>query len=596
MIKILSSNVINKISAGEVVERPASVVKELVENSIDAGSKTITVVIKNAGKELIKIIDDGSGIPKSDFDNLFHKHATSKISEVEDLDEIVTMGFRGEALASISSVADIEINTKSETDEIGSHIFREASAGKVTVKPSAISNGTEVLVRNLFLNIPARLKFLKTDATENKQIFEIINKIIIANPNITFKLDVDGIRKEYYKTTYQERVKTFLKVEERDIIELSISNYLNAKVYCIHPSRSPTDRKNQYIFVNKRAVQDNLISKAVRDGYGTFLMKHQFPGFCIFIEIDPKLVDVNVHPRKTEVRFSDSAGVYKSIRFGLENQLVDYLKKETLQKISSSDYETPQIKQEIQRDSKNNSIQPTQGSISKSSVQIALDFSKEILQTNNEVQEENASYTTLSSERKINLDTSNATQLLNSYILTANENDILIIDQHAASERYFYERYLQSIKNKKIPSKVLLVPEIIELEPEDQRLVNENLSVFNQLGFELEEFGKDEIRITCVPDFVRLTNFSKILKLMIQEIIENKTSENITEKIMHDIAASLACHTAVRFGDRLTKQEIIQILENLMKCEDPYNCPHGRPIIYDMNSYDIEKKFKRCGL
>lgn len=607
MIKVLPKSVINKIAAGEVVERPASVVKELVENSIDAGATEIRILIEEFGTKKIQIIDNGSGISKIDFPNLFQKHATSKLSAIEDLNSISSFGFRGEALATISSVSEIKLETKNFDDEFGTSI--EIKENKIiNEKPSSISVGTSFTINNLFENIPARKKFLKAKSTENKAILDVIYKYVLANPEISFFISIDGSQKNFPKEDLKSRVSKVLNIEQNNLIEIYNDSQIKISGFVVHPKVFLKTRNFQYFFVNNRPISDGIIGKAALDGYDTFLMKHQYAGVVIFINLPPSEVDVNVHPRKTEVRFSNSGEVYKAVRFSINNALVKSLKQETLEKLSES-----KPKLEAHDDNfiseKEVNFEPT---VESQNIDDFEDFlknpaqvfkkknnssnfiTKKAIEFNREVSliESNQN----ESPNKISVDLVNATQLLNAYIVTANQDGLLIIDQHAASERYFYEKYLNDIKNKKIDSKVILTPEIFEFDDFEIPEIEKHKDLFEKLGFNFEIFGKNEIRILAVPAFIKMDNFEKVFHKICAEILNSGESNNAFDKIYHEISATLACHTAVRFGDKISKTEINQILINLMKCEDPYNCPHGRPIIQDFSRYEIEKKFKRCGI
>lgn len=627
MIRILPQNVVNQIAAGEVVERPASVVKELIENSIDAGATEIKVYIREFGTEKIQVIDNGSGILGSDIERVFLKHATSKIAKTEDLDAIHTFGFRGEALASISSVSRVILRTKHIGDEVGSEVLYEHGTIQ-SIRPSAITQGTDLQILDLFANVPARKKFLKAKNTENKAILDVFHKFALANPDITLQIDIDGTTKSYPKDNLQSRVAKILKVDEDQLVPVFYDGSVKMGGFVLHPKIFLKSRSTQFTFVNKRPISDTTIYKAIVDGYDTFLMKNQIPGYVVFIDLQPEMVDVNVHPRKTEVRFVAPSDVYKAIRTGVNVNLVKFLREETQRKLqqyraseSNNTHEKyPEIREPFSneyvqdssvdetvndkaeafaeflhakkessdsKDKKNDN--PTDlliphGSESKPTVTQALLFNKEMVQ--NEVE----------GDRNIYLDFSKATQLLDSYIVTTNGKDILVIDQHAASERYFYEKYLTQLKSKSVESKILLFPEIIQLNDLETKIIEEHRDIFLEFGFDFEAFGDDVIKFTKVPDFVKLDDFTKVIHRIITDVLEHGELSNVLDNIMHEIAAILACHTAVRFGDPLTKEEIIQLIKNLSSCEDPYNCPHGRPIIQEYSKYDIEKKFKRCGL
>jgi DNA mismatch repair protein MutL len=639
MINVLPQTVVNQIAAGEVVERPASVLKELMENSIDAGSTEIKVYIREYGTEKIQVIDNGSGIEQSDLDKVFLKHATSKIAKSEDLDAIETFGFRGEALASISSVSRVLLQTKHADDEVGTEVAFENGSIQ-SLRPSSLTKGTDLQILDLFSNVPARKKFLKAKSTESKALLDIFNKFVLANPEIAFYIDIDGTSKTYPVEDIQSRAAKILKVDREQLVPIYYDGQIKVGGYVIHPKVFLKNRGAQYLFVNKRPVIDTTVYKAIVDGYDTFLMKHQIAGYVVFVDLQPNQVDVNVHPRKTEVRFANPSDVYRAVRTGVNVNLVKFLREETQRKLNmrpeqqsvgafvqpSSEVENTNLKSSIVAeptspaftaeehnqklsparefadfllaDAKKTPLEPSiiaeapentsslpYGKINnqKPSTSQALLFSQEVIKEDHE-------------SPHIYLDFANSTQLLDSYIITSNGKDLLIIDQHAASERFFYEKYLKQISSKRVESKLLLFPEVVQLDTFERKTIEENKAVFVELGFDFEPFGADELKFTKVPDFVKMDNFQKIIEKIINDVLEHGEISNIKEKLHHEIAAILACHTAVRFGDKLTREEVVRILRNLSTCEDPYNCPHGRPVIQEFSKYDIEKKFKRCGL
>lgn len=640
MISQLPSNLINKIAAGEVVERPASVVKELVENSIDAGASKIEIFIKDYGTDLILIRDNGHGIEKNDFKKLLLKHSTSKIRVENDLESINTFGFRGEALASIGSVAEVIISTRHEKDETGTELNFENSVLKVQ-KPSAIQLGTEIKVIKLFDNIPARKKFLKSKATETKAIIDIVNKFVLIHPEIEFKITIDKIVRSYSSSSMIERIKQVLKVTDNSLIPIKEAGFFKISGALIHPKIFYRNRANQFIFVNSRPVQDNTVGKAISYGYGTFLMKNQIPGYVLNIDVNPAEIDVNVHPRKTEIRFANPSQIYIEIRRAvdkvlkqnsqnelrtrferLKNNEIDNSFGETKNQNNASETYSRKEKEienkstlsEFEAFLRSDEInsQKHKAKINSGLVEKALDFSEELIRDKREIyeSEEQKSEAKKSGEsyesewikrsernENLQLDFENISQLLNSYILTSNQNSILVIDQHAASERYFFEKYLKKLKAKKVPSKSLLFAERISFSEENLDLILEKSEILETLGFNIEASGPNELRINAVPEFVRMDNFPRIFREICESIIAiNEVNESVENPIFTKIAASLACHTAVRFGDKLKKDEMIAILKNLQNCEDPYNCPHGRPIIQEFSQSELEKKFRRCGV
>lgn len=610
MILKLPQNVINQIAAGEVVERPASVIKELIENSLDAQADELKIYIEEYGIKKIQVIDNGVGIEKRDFENLFIKHSTSKISTIEDLEKINTFGFRGEALSTIASVSKLKLETRNLKDDIGSEIT-VLYGTKEIIKPSNITSGTNILVEDLFGNIPVRRKFLKSKLTENKVNIDTINKYVLSNSNISFYINIEGNNKVYPKEELYKRISKLFKIKESDLIEINFKNFISIYGFLLNPKIFLKSKSYQFIFVNKRPVIDQTISKAIIDGLDTFMMKNQYPGYVLFIDLDPQLVDINVHPRKIEVRFQNNNLIYTQIKTAINNTITNYMRSITQAKIlnlkqenkSESNLEiNPQIPTITTIDqtslTNNKSIQLKNKDL-KNFTPKALEFNQFILEASKSIHKNVDIKQINNTNNNINqdylqIDTQNITQLLNAYIITSNKKSIIIIDQHAASEKILYEKYLNLIKTQKIESKLLFIPIMIDIEQTEIKILKEKKTILNKLGFDFEEFGLNSIKVTKVPYFTRLEKFEDIFLEIVSDITQNIDTTNIDEKILNKIAASLACHSAVRFGDKLTKEEIVTLIKDLMQCNNPYSCPHGRPIILEYGIDEIEKKFRRC--
>lgn len=625
MINILSKDVINKIAAGEVVERPASVVKELIENAIDAKADTIKIKVLKYGTELIQIEDNGDGIHSTDFNKLFLRHATSKISSIDDLEKITTMGFRGEALASIAAVSDIEIITRHYSEDNGS--FIRFSNGQIDISPASITKGTMVKVKNLFENIPARKKFLKSPRTENNVIWQIIYNYILSYPNLRFEVDIDNHTKIYPQSDLIQRVTDITKIETQHWLRIEYKSDINIFGYITLPKKQIFDRKKQYIFVNHRPVYDQNISKSIQIGYGSFLMNNTFPGFVLFIDILPAEVDFNVHPRKLEIRFSDPNKIFNIIKDVISTNLKNHLKsfvKDTIAEIKpenqntyiqvkNPDFTIQEFEEFLKDDEKyhsneeNTSLVVKRQSKEKPSIKSnflidkAIEFNKIVYNTIKEnshkndvlADDINSDIQILEYKKPKNrfddYDLSNVFQINNSYIILSTKRSIVIIDQHAASERYFFEYFIRYLKSKNLDKQNLLVPEIIEFTIEEVEIIETNLHIFNQIGFDIEIIGKDKIIINATPAGTKFFNYKKL----INELIGYFNESTDLDKSIKKIAATMACHTAVRFGDPLKKEEIIDLINKLLSCENPYSCPHGRPIIYEIPFDDLEKKFCR---
>ncbi len=621
MINILSKDIINKIAAGEVVERPASVVKELIENAIDAKADTIKIKVHEYGTELIQIEDNGDGIHSSDFNKLFLRHATSKISSIDDLEKISTMGFRGEALVSIAAVSNIEIITRHYSENNGSLI--RFSNGQIDISPASITKGTIVKVKNLFENIPARKKFLKSPRTENNAIWQIIYNYILSYPNIRFEVDIDNHIKIYPKSDFIQRITDITKIETQNWLRIEYKSDINIFGYITLPKRQIFDRKKQYLFVNHRPVYDQNISKAVQLGYGSFLMNNTFPGFVLFIDILPAEVDFNVHPRKSEIRFSDPNKIFNIIKNVIATDLKNHLKsfvkdtiaeikpenKNTYIQVKNHDFTIQEFEEFLKDDGKYYSNQENSLSVVKYKskekpsiksnflIDKAIEFNKNVYNTiieNDAVTDDINAYNQISGYKKPgnrfdDYDLSNVFQINNSYIVLSTKKSIVIIDQHAASERYFFEYFIRYLKSKNLDKQNLLVLEIIQFTIEEVEIIETNLPSFNQIGFDIEIIGKDKIVINAIPAGTKFFNYKKL----INELIGHFNESMDLDKSIKKIAATMACHTAVRFGDPLKKEEIIDLINKLLSCENPYSCPHGRPIIYEIPFDDLEKKFCR---
>ncbi|KEI15242.1 DNA mismatch repair endonuclease MutL [Clostridium haemolyticum] len=634
-INLLSEETSNKIAAGEVVERPASVVKELVENSIDANSQNITIEIKESGKEKIKITDDGIGIHPEDVEKAFMPHGTSKISFIEDLYSLNTFGFRGEALPSIAAVSNVLLKTRTKDCDFGKEI--SVSGGKVNhLKDTGCNIGTVIEVKDLFFNVPAREKFLKSDKREAGLISNIINRLALANYNISFKYynndkralitfaseDVkDTIRAIYGKNIY-ENIVGFEK--HSDIV--SVYGYIgNSEI-------SRGSRNNQSIFVNKRYIKSGIITAAVENAFKSFSTVNKFPFFVLFLDIYPEFLDVNVHPTKSEVKFQDERIVYKVVFDAVHSALSDSVRKSF--SIEFEEEDPNPIPVQIPIDLKNKEIKPVINDLehSKSNLNtIKLKNSlnndsnnivnkenyininekeynkyhkedkvlKEI--NNNNISIDNTYKTTNNEKAKKQLDTLDKVdkfpelniigQFNKTYILAQTLDIFYMIDQHAAHEKILFEKFRNQIKNRDVISQILLTPVVIEMSAEDFAYYLENKNIFEESGFSLELFGDNTISIREAPMLLGKVS-TKNFFLEILDNIKNMGKGNI-EEVKHNMIASLACKAAIKANHTLSYDEMCSLVEELRYIEEPFNCPHGRPTIIRLPLKEIEKKFKR---
>jgi DNA mismatch repair protein MutL len=578
VIKVLADNVINQIAAGEVVTRPASCVKELVENSIDANAQHITINIIAAGKKLIEIKDDGCGMDEVDCENAFLRHATSKITSIDDLNYVETMGFRGEALAAISSVSRVEIMTKTENDNLGTFLYLEA--GKIKKKEKvAINKGTAIKVMDLFFNTPARLKFLKTNYTEELHIIETVLGIALANIGISFKLITDEKEILFFPkdADLKERIRLYFNKEISDNL-IEINNLSdNIKVYGFvgKPQISRNDRNAQFLFVNKRNVTSKRLNYAIYDGFSTHLMKGKYPVSFIFIDINPSLIDVNVHPTKAEVKFKDEGKIYNMIKQAVADGLL-YSDLSVQQPAINSVYD---VKKEIENSIKDyfiNEADANPQTLFKSKPFEVKHQDKKI-----EVKSDSKEYLYIKVIGQLN----------KTYIIGEDDENLVLIDQHAAHEKVLYEKITKEINNDNVRLQELLIPEIIEVNQHEKKIIQNNISVFKKIGFEIEEFGEKEFKITTHPVIIRSKAATLFVREAISLLIEKEKAEN--EEVLKKIISTLACRAALKAGDELSNQEIEGLLKEYFEISSPYSCPHGRPAIIKISFYELEKMFKR---
>ena len=613
-IKILPENIANKIAAGEVVQRPESVVKELIENSIDAGASTIEVLIKRAGKTLIEVIDDGMGMTEEDAILCVQKHATSKISRMEDLDSISTLGFRGEALSSIASVSQLEIRTETKDDELGT-LIRIDDGSTIIKEKGSFPKGTSILVKNLFFNTPARRNFLKTDSTELKHIIDIFNKTALSRHNINFKLyNDDDLILDYSSGSLQNRIcsvfadnmlEALIPVEER-------TDYLNINGFIGKPSMLKKSKGDQYVFLNWRYVVCRSINHAVFTAYENILEKGDFPFFVLFIELDPKRVDVNVHPSKLEIRFDDEKTIYNfvlavvkkslgthdlvpSMMFTTSTREGEKMRFDNFNKVEKNDFSDRPAFTERKSLAKTNfsdkEIDLVFGSLPDSSPQagsgeaVKPPFDKT---ENMEIyhQPEVQSYEV----RKEN-DTPFIIQLHNKYILSQIKSGLMIIDQHAAHERILYEKAIKRFEANMPFSQQLLFPKTIDLDPARFTILKEINPFLLKLGFAVKFFGRNTIVIEGVPDDIKKGSEEKVLLDLIEEYAVNAKEKKFEER--ENIAKSYSCKAAIKAGDYLNEKEMRLLIDQLFAASMPYVCPHGRPIVVKISLEEFDRRFGR---
>lgn len=647
-IQVLDQETINKIAAGEVIERPSSVVKELVENAIDAGATAVTIEIKDGGISFIRITDNGSGISKDDIPMAFLRHSTSKIKSIEDLMNVSSLGFRGEALSSIAAVSQVELITKTADDFTGSRYVIEGG-NEISLEEVGAPDGTTFIVRNLFYNTPVRRKFLKTAATEAGYVNALIEHLSLSHPDISFRF-INNNQNKLHTSGNMNLKDIIYGVYGRDITsnlmeisgktqDVEITGFIGKPVIC----RGNRGYENYYI--NGRYIKSSIITKAIEEAYKGYIMPHNYPFTAIHFKINPSIMDVNVHPTKMELRFSKNEFVYRfvleTVKECLANRelaarvkLPDPVKQQQFTKspenikqteksyvqenTDSKPYQAPRI--EPPRESFYNS---TESSVKQKNVnenqttgfiKNTTDYTKmpqtrlpepfEIKRSAEMVKEDKKIYeeekkqeaeqlsmfdTPLMSE-KAKADYRIIGQLFETYWLIEYEDKFYMMDQHAAHEKILYERFMNHLKVKDMDTQMIMPPVIIELNMQQEDAYKRNKQAFSRLGFEIEEFGGNAYKVTGLP--AGLPNIN--LKQMLIDMIDGLTDDNSTDlDIITERVATMSCKAAVKGNNKLSFEEAKELIEELMQAENPYNCPHGRPTLIVMSKYEVERKFKR---
>ncbi|MBE5895050.1 MAG: DNA mismatch repair endonuclease MutL [Lachnospiraceae bacterium] len=648
-IFVLDNITIDKIAAGEVVERPASVVKELVENAMDSGASAITVEIKNGGIEFIRVTDNGKGIEKEDIPKAFLRHATSKIRQIEDLDTVLSMGFRGEALASIASVAKVELITKCHDELMGNRYVIEGGVKKELEEIGAPS-GTTIIVRNLFYNTPARRKFLKSESAEGGHIADILEHLALCRPDIAFSFIMNGktkfstagnndLKEVIYRIFGRETAKEMIPVSyEKDGIKME--GYLGT------PVNNRPNRNYENYFINKRFVKSDIIAKGIEEGYKAYLMQHKFP-FCVLnFEMDTHNLDVNVHPAKMEVRFHNKQDFYDFLSGAVRETLQakemisdcvvsEPVKEkfhfdsspqpfETNRRISEdlpaqnftaeiSDKKDAIINAPKEEHAENN-IGDTDTSdndffvakvldslsLGKENADIHKNVIKEkehiFVEKDYVISQKPVQLSLFEEEERVLSEKARKNftligQIFESYWLLTYGENLYFIDQHAAHEKVNYEKLMKRYRDNAVVSQQINPPIIVSLSPKEGIWLKDNLTYFLNLGFELEAFGGNEYALRAIPLELYQNDPKDMFLSALNELVEavpDKAPDVITDRI-----ATMACKASVKAGKTLSRAEMEELLDELLKLENPYHCPHGRPTLFSMSKYEIEKKFKR---
>ena len=617
-IHILSPELSNKIAAGEVVQRPAAVVKELIENSLDAKASRITVIVKDAGKAFIQVADDGEGMSEQDASLAFRRHATSKIQSAGDLEEIRTLGFRGEALASIAAVSQVELKTRTESDDLATHIRIEGSE-TVQKSKSALERGTNITVRNLFYNTPARRNFLKTRHTELKNITDVIVRMALAYPEVEwFYASDDEVMLDLKSQTIEQRVtEVFGKSQFGSMFKFDDANELiTANGFLGKPDFARKSRVEQFVFLNRRFIFNRMINHAVFQAYEHLLEKGSFPFFILNLTIDPKKIDVNVHPSKMEVKFENESNVYRIILSFVRKALAahDLIPSMSFREgnaVSPFDAKFQLSEQAWKLGALDQTgapvfplrpdVRPGEQSVSTTPHIIGLDDirspassldSSLPFQTDAAPSSLNRILEQRSAQDQSQLPESRPIwQAHNKYIISQIPNGLMIIDQHAAHERILYERVMANFENTLPSSQQLLFPETVDLGAGDYSLAKELLPDLVRLGFDMRLFGKNTVVIDGIPSEVRIGKEKKILQEVLDEFKNNEHSG--VKDVRDNLAKSFACKAAIKAGDRLNGAEMVVLIEHLFLTKVPYVCPHGRPVIVRIPLEELDKRFGR---
>lgn len=632
-INVLPKEIYQLIAAGEVVERPSSVVKEMIENSLDAGAKNITLEIKNGGSTYIRITDDGCGIERDDVRKVFISHATSKISKKDDLNSIDTLGFRGEAMASISAVSKVELLTKAENEEIGTR-YEIAGGEELEFDDAGCPNGTTIVVRDIFFNTPARMKFLKKDVTEGNQVAGIVDRMAISHPEISFRFIRDG--KQVLITSGNGDLKsTVYSVLGKEMSDSLMSvdysfNDMRITGFVSKPTASRKSRAGQYFYINNRIVKSKTAMAALEQAYKNTIMVGRFPACVLNIELNPAQVDVNVHPAKTEVRFANEKPIFDLVYYAVKTAIEN---DRTVKEVEFK--ENPIYRQEpknVYQNNDNKSFQakfdffkkkdepPSQQVIKtkpredfwqveapKPEYKIARDEKPKARVDINIEYEEPEEISTAKSEdahREQNFEKVVITdekdnenfipnfkligEAFKTYLIVEIENELYFIDKHAAHERMNFERFRAQAT---VETQMLLAPVVVNLTKDEFIAISENVELIKKCGFELEEFGESQIIVRAIPSLVDGDSVKDLMLEIAQKLLEHKT-DILPDKIDW-IYHSASCRGAVKAGDYTSRQEQEMFVKKLLSMPNIRFCPHGRPVFIKMSKYDIEKQFGR---
>ena len=606
-IALLDEHTANRIAAGEVIERPASVVKELVENSIDSGATMISISLEEGGKELIKVTDNGRGMTREDAVLALQRHATSKIRDAEDLGAISTLGFRGEALPSIASVSVVELITKFENSPDATKL--EVEAGTITnLETVGAGQGTSISVRKLFFNTPARLKFLKTAQTELNHITELVGRFAMAYPSIHFRL-THGSRETLSSSATGKAINSITQVLGKDIAkQLAPISFetpaMRVSGYVSNPALTRINRSSQVFFVNGRPVRSRTMTHAVDQAYRGLLQHGRYPVVVIFVEVNPELVDVNVHPSKAEVKFSSENEIHSAIHRAVNSTLMSGAAAPTIT-------DSPHRPSTPLRLTPDSPVQPApqQAGLPGADMDVAA-FQEALAQRRAQaidsdpfvwergagvpVEDSPVPEADTDAVRTVGLSGIKIIgQAHNTYIIAQCDDGVLLIDQHVAHERVLLDRMLEAKEDNPPAIQGLVIPVTLSLSAKESAIVEKRLEQLKQSGFHLEPFGTNTYVIRGVPASIKTGDAEAVLRDMISELVDISMTKHILVRA-DQVLITASCKMTVKAGDPLSREEIEQLISDLLKCKNPFTCPHGRPIIISLSNWELDRKFRRA--
>lgn len=595
-IRVLDKSVADKIAAGEVVDRPVSIVKELVENSIDSGANSITVEIKSGGKEYIRVTDNGSGIPEEEVETAFQRHATSKISAVRDLDSIRTLGFRGEALASICAVSRVEIITKPAASRTGRRVICDSSRIMAN-EPIGCPDGTTITVRDLFYNVPARLKFLGSDGAESRRVIDLVSRIALAYPDIRFRL-INGTKVVFQTSSKGSILDNIISVYGSDIgrelvpVESDLGN-LHLRGFVSNPGFSMTSRMRQIFCVNGRVVSSKVLEKAVDRGYKERLFSGRFPAAFLFLAVPPDQLDVNIHPTKKEIRFDNNAEI--------EDFTTEAISKALRVREAVPEIRADHVKEDVVDIPVLNEKQDQGKQIDVKDLLSTMrkEATPDVPKRNSVAQEVPSNVPTgglapLRAPMQVPFDIDGLQLigiLFDTYILAYSEDNFYMIDQHAAHERVFYEKLRKQYEAAEKYSQQLMMPLQFHVSGDITSAEESWMPIIMDMGYRAEFFGNNTYLVREIPAFMELGEAEQFLNDLFQGFADEP---KLYDPAVLDKIIMRSCKSAVKGGDKLTEEEVSSLLEQLKACVNPFSCPHGRPTFIRMTKYEIEHMFKRA--